>query len=383
MVIAFLVMIVGTGIMLTVAAVVLQGHRSVRFDRDHTRVVHGADVGVHEVLHRLNLPSGHASRITVATNSAGYPGWLQDLPPYRYRWTAAPSGTSPGTWVVEGNGLLNGVQRDVTAWVQQPRLFRRAAFADDHLTFVGSNSADSFTGNVWGTGEGDIGTNGAITLNGNTTADGAAVYNWASDPTAARCTSNGNTVCSGVETVDSELDVASDNALAFVGEAIAQNCPTTPTAYIASTHGALAPGIHCFTTMTFDTSVTFSASSANPVIVYLTNPTTNTTLSTTHRLTINCAGCSGTGGASPDSGALRIFTASYGDVRIGNHSHIAAALYAPRASCRGNPSNAQTHFYGSMVCGRITNQGGWKFHYDTRLRDIGLGGFNIIRWAER
>lgn len=382
MVIAFLLIIMSSGIMLTLTAYTIAGHRAARFDRDHTRVVQGADVGVHEALFRLNLPAGDPERITAATSSASYPAWVQDLPPYSYRWAATP--VSPaGTWQVEGSGLLNGQERRVTARVQQPRLFQYAAFADNQLRFVGANSANSYTATTWNTGEGRIGTNGSITLNGGVTADDAGVYDCAATSCVGRCVSNGNTICSGVDLFDEKMDVASDGAVSFIGEAINQHCPATPSAYQASVNGALAPGIYCFTTMDFDTSVTFSSTTANPVIVYLTNPTTNPTITAANRVKVNCATCDGSATSRPDAGALQIFTASYGSVRLGTHAYVAASLYAPRASCRGNPSNAQTHFYGSMVCATITNQGGWNFHYDSRLRDLGVGGFDIIRWAEQ
>lgn len=383
MVVALLAVIVTSGLMIAITASTVAGHRGVNFDRDHIRVVQGADAGVEEVIYKLGHPDP-LQRLTppvalTAPQTAGDATYQYEVVP----WPAVS-----GSWQIKSQATINGTTRRVSAIVAQPQPFQLAAFADSHLVLRGGNSANSYNAAAWGTGEGNIGSNGTITLNGNVTADDAELHDYDAAPQPTRCTSNGNTVCAGFDPIGPETDVTSETALGFIDDAIATttpapgacNDPSNPVGPFTGTTLAARPQPYCFTTMNI--SANFTVSGTGSAYVYLTNPTAATTFGVGNKTLVNCVLCTGTNGPRPDASKLQIFTKSVGPIRIGNHSHVAASIFAPRATCGGNPSNAGANFYGSMVCAIITNQGAWSFHYDDRLRDVGVGGWAVRRWAE-
>lgn len=382
MVIALLAVIVTSGLMISITASAVSGHRSVRFDRDHVRVVQGADAGVEEVVAGLSHPD--PAQRPVLPKPMTSPTPMGDGSTYRYEVVA--STLEPGAWQINSHATLNNEARSVSAIVAQPKPFQLSAFADSHLVLRGGNSANSYNATTWGTGEGVVGSNGTITLNGNVTADDAELHNWDADPLATRCTSNGNTVCAGFDSFGSKVDVSSNEAVGFIDDAVATPspapgaCGTTPAAF-TGTSLAARPEPYCFTTMNL--SADFTVTGTGNAVVYLTNTTADTTFGVTNKVKVNCVGCTGTGGPVPDARRLQIFTKAVGPIRIGNHSHVAASIFAPNATCGGNPSNAGANFYGSMVCRIITNQGAWAFHYDDRLKELGVGGWAVKRWAEQ
>ena len=377
MVVALLAVIVASTLMMSIAASAVAGHRGVNFDRDHIRVVQGADAGVEEVIYKLGHPN-LAQRLTPPPTGLAWQGpFTAGGATYRYK--IDPWAAEAGSWQITSEGTLNGTERTVTAIVAQPKLFQLAAFADSHMVLRGGNSANSYNATVWNTGEGNLGSNGTITLNGSVTADDAELHDWDTTPNLSRCTSNGNTVCAGLEQVGPKTDVTSDAATGFIDDAIAQYCPATPTAFTGTTLAASTTP-YCFTTMNITADFTVTGTGA--AIVYLTNPTAGTTFAVDNKKKVNCPSCTGTNGPRPDASRLQIFTKSVGGIKIGNHAQVAASIFAPRATCGGNPSNAGANFYGSMVCSIITNQGAWSFHYDDRLRDLASGGWAVRRWAE-
>ena len=375
MVIALLAVIVASGLMISITASAIQGHRLVNFDRDHIRVVQGADAGVEEVIAGLSHPDP-LQRMTVPRSWLATPKTAGDAT-YNYRVDAWPGET--GAWQVKSRGTLNGEVRNVAAIISQPKPFQLVAFADSHLVLRGGNGANSYNATTWGTLEGNLGSNGTITLNGSVTADDAELHDWETSPDLTRCTSNGNTVCAGVEQIGPKTDVSSTEAMGFIDDAVAAYCPATPVAFTGTTLAA-SETPYCFSTMNI--TADFTVTGTGHALVYLTNPGTASSFAVSNKAKVNCPLCTGTGGPRPDASRLQIFTKSVGPIRIGNHSHVAASIFAPRATCGGNPSNAGANFYGSMVCAIITNQGAWQFHYDDRLRDLGVGGWAVRRWAE-
>ena len=384
MVVALMAVIVTSGLMVALTASTVAGHRGVNFDRDHVRVVQGADAGVEHALDKLRTSNGVAPPNVLE----GAPLTAGDA---TFWYEIVPSPTLTNAFLVKSHARIGSdTVRDVTAEVAQPRPFQLAAFADNQLTLRGGNSANSFSSvaaGAWNTGEGNIGSNGTITLNGNVTADDAELHDFDANANLTRCTSNGNTVCSGVDTIGPETDVTSEVATGFIDDAFVTPSPApgacgTPANFVAFTGTTLAarPEPYCFTTMTL--SANFTVSGTGNAYVYLYNQGAGTTFGVTNKLLVNCPSCTGTGGPRPVPARLQIFTKSVGGIKIGNHSHVAASIFAPRATCGGNPSNAGANFYGSMVCGLITNQGAWSFHYDDQLRNQGVGGWRVRRWGE-
>ena len=386
MLVALMAAIVASFLMLAVSSYAFAGHRQMRFDRDRGRVIQAADAGVNEAINRFNLPPGDPERIAAAypPPEAGNPTpfkqeTLGDSSTFRWRVDPWPAGQT-ADWKVESYGTVNGVTRHVRAILGRAKPFKTAAFADSHMVLRGDNRVDSYPA----TGSGTIGSNGDITLNGSVVVDGVEVHNWEGDSTAARCVQNGNYLCDEPkrQNVPPPRDLTSDTALGFITEAMADlPCPAAPGPWPGNT---LGPGVYCFSSMNFTANVNFTGTATNPTIVYLTGPTTAApVVSVANGVRVNCPTVTnGLCSPRPEASRLQIFTKAVNDVRIGANTHFAGVVYAPRSSCRGNPSNAQANVYGSMVCGIITNQGGWRFHYDEALGQMGFGGVNLLRWAE-
>ena len=390
MVIALLAVIVTSGLMISITASVVAGHESAGFDRDHVRAVQGADAGVEEVIYKLTNPNPAQPFVVPTAMPSPLPvGDGLDGATYQYE-VVEPVPRQGAAWQVNSTSRLRNQTRRVSAIVAQPTPFQLVAFADSHLVFRGGNTADSYNATQWDTNLGVVGSNGTIVLNGNADADGAALHNYGAAPDPTRCTSNGNTVCTGFKPVDEKTDVTSNEVVGFIDDALKTPSPapgacgntTTLTAFTGPTLAA-RPEPYCFTTMNL--SANFNVTGAGNALVYLTGtPTATTTFGVSNKVRVNCDLCTGFGGAEkPNAARLQIFTKSVGPIRIGNHTHVAASIFAPNATCGGNYSNAGANFYGSLVCQVITNQGAWAFHYDDRLRDLGVGGWTVKRWAEQ
>lgn len=159
-------------------------------------------------------------------------------------------------------------------------------------------------------------------------------------------------------------------------------------------NGKTTPGFYCFrntgsgpsaVAVDFDANFAVSGASAtNPVeIVALGNVKSlggSTTL-------INCANCDVGGMASktPSAAALRIYIAptpsgTFGSFDASTKKFMSFALSAPMSECTGG---SQNEVYGSLICKRLQTQGGWGFHYDVALADIGNNTFTIQRYEER
>jgi hypothetical protein len=112
---------------------------------------------------------------------------------------------------------------------------------------------------------------------------------------------------------------------------------------------------------------------------------------------VNCGGCHpgedtwhprATGWATnpvhPKAGSLHIYMAANSTVSSRQHSRIAAGVYTPNASCQASGGSAAgVHVFGALVCGTVTNQGGWQFHYDDAMRDqLRTGRYSTDRLNE-
>jgi hypothetical protein len=164
--------------------------------------------------------------------------------------------------------------------------------------------------------------------------------------------------------------------------------------YFASTYGAGdgvlgTPGsttVLCFQNFTADRDITIQGT----VEIYVYGD-----LISANHTDVNCpsVGCPDDPTAStsvyPDALALTFYVADSGDpdnpsrVNFGNNNNIVAGIYAPTSECISDQgSNAQTQIFGSLICREINNQGGWQFHYDDRLGEVGVGQPRIGVWRE-
>lgn len=388
MIVALLASIIVGGLIVTLVATTMTGQRATRSDRDYQSAINGADAAVQQafsVVSRIgeeddptcstgSVPSGDCVLDAGFLELDTQLGDSQD-----FAWTATQ--ISPVRWEVRGSGFVNGVDRVVEAELAQDAIFQVGAFADIGFTMRGNNFVRSYDGSAANTGNGSIGSNGVITINGNSRADIINLFG-----PSARCTGS----CGGaglggggssVETGFSEvfdLDVIE----AAIREAMDAACPTgSLPSYDPTTDGVLQGGqTYCFQQINLpnrsEVRVSADASGSNPVVLYVRE-----NVAIGNHSKINCfTGC-GASSDRPDSGALQIYTLGE-SFALGNQSQAAFAVAAPAATCQGNPSNAQATIYGALLCNDLTNQGGWDFHFDERLAGIGAGEYRITDWRE-
>lgn len=377
MMLAMLGSIMAMSIVTTVAMSMLASSRTTRHNQNYTLALQVADAGLQDAIFRAN----NNQPLAGATGTVG--GGT-------YTWTATETANG---WKVVSRGVERTVTRTVEAEITKAPRFFLAAFGDRGIELKGSNGADSYnsaTGQT-NTGNGNLGSNDDVNMNGNsTTVDNVTLYNH--DAADNTCTNTGGSGCQRLNKVGPKLDLASDANMAFITDQLAACAAIGPLPnWRAST--AVPPGVlsynggvpYCFETLTFDVNTVISGTDAShPIVIYVRGA-----ISLEQAVNVNCSGC--TPSSTPDASQLQIYSAGSTDTQafaIGNHSTIAAAIYAPRASCLGNPSAAQADIFGALVCGaigRITsgNQGGWSFHFDDNLRTIGTGGYQVVRYDEQ
>jgi hypothetical protein len=394
--------IIVAGLVVVLVAAVLINQRTARFDRSYTTVLQEADEFAQQAAHHLirgawdpdrDDPVGQTYQIASATTCPAVADGdvcmtATKISPLRWEIEASAAARTQATEVV-----TRTVSLDV---VDNPRFFL-AAFADTSMQLRGSNAAASYGNGAWDTGNGIVGTNGDIRLNGNSTeVDGVHLHNWDNYPDLDRCEHPGGNDCDDVQAMPDaispsarfgpRLDVGGTRlATDFIDETIAA-CETasggTLPSYTSSTDGTVISAStfpECVENLTFDTDVTINPLSG-PLEVYVRGQ-----LSIANGVSVNCplaVGCDVSNPLSdPDATRLQIFSQG-GDVTIGNHTEIVAGIYAPRSDCSGNPSNAQGQIFGSMICDTIGNNGGWEFHYDDKLETVGSGVYVMDDYRE-
>jgi len=383
------------GLVVVLVAAVIVNQRTARFDRSFTTVLQASDRHVQEAAHHIIRGDWDPDRTAPV-------GTIQP-PSYDPTCTADNDGdvcwsatkTSPLVWEVEATVAARTNAEEVATRtvsvdvVDLPRFFL-AAFADTQIRLTGGNGASSYGSGAWFTGNGIVGSNEDIKLNGASTGvDGVHLYNWDNYNDPGRCTHSGGNDCDDVladppnppsARFGPPLQVGGTRLeTEFIDEAIADcEAVTSPLpSYTSSANGSTldeATFPRCVENLTFDSDVTVLN---GPIEVYVKGQ-----FSVTNDRSINCpvGGCA-VGSGDPDSTQLRIFSAG-GDVAIGNHSKVVAGIYAPKSDCAGNPSNAQGEIYGSMICGTIDNNGGWQFNYDDDLQGVGSGVWEMDNYRE-
>jgi hypothetical protein len=378
MMLFFFVLLVVGGLTVVSLATAVATQKSTRHTQSFTQALPAADKNIERAVLMLNTNQ--------STALPAAPGGTE-----LDSTTGCPKSTSTTTWYatkvaanaykVWSRNTVNGVTRCVHATISQPSRFNLAAFADASVQFRGANLANSYNHLTAanGTGNGDVGSNDFVTFNGNATADGVQLYDWANDPNSARCS---GAICGGTttSTVDGALDISSNASQVFIRDALAA-CGTTLPAYVSSqSSNTLPAGVQCYSSMNFDSTTTVQGTTGtscdptsagyNPTIVYVLG-----NISVGNHLNVNFTS------STPNACNLQIYMLG-SSVAIGNHSNVAAAIYAPNADCSGNPSNAQADVYGSAICKSIGNQGGWTFHYDDALSSMGNGQWDVYHFGE-
>jgi len=357
MVLAIMMITLVAGFASLLVATTITQSSTVQHDQKFTDVLPAGDAGISRGLFMLNnglTPPTTSTLITEGGQSAN--------------WYATPqtSTTAPTSYLITSQTVAStvGTKRTLQALAYQSSRFAYGAFADTSVVFRGGNSADSYnsnSGTTNKTGHGVVGTNGSVTLNGNATADSVVLYNWAANPSPSRCSGG---PCPTYTTVDAPFDIASASATQFIKNGL--NACSSQIAFQTSTSAthALPSGTWCASSLNLDLDTTVSG----PTVIYVSG---NVTMG--HHLNINYAS-----GVTPLPANLQIYMLG-NTYDMANHTTIAAAIWAPLATCNGG---AQSVVYGSLVCGSISNVGGWTFHYDDALATIGAGDFRIRNYRE-
>ena len=394
--------IIVAGLVVVLVAAVLVNQRASRFDRSYTTVLQESDEYAQQAAHHLirgtwdpdrDDPVGQTYQISDATTCPAVADGDVCM-------TATK--ISALRWEIEASAAAGTQANDVATRtvsldvVDNPRFFL-AAFADTSMQLRGSNAAASFGDGAWDTGNGIVGTNGDIRLNGNSTeVDGVQLHNWDNYPDLNRCQHPGGNDCDDVKAMPEAIEPSARFGprlevggtrleTDFIDEKIAEceaDAGGTLPSYISSTGGSIITAStfpDCVENLTFNTDVTIDPLSG-PIEVYVRGQ-----FSVANHVSVNCppvVGCDVDNPLSnPDSTRLLIFSQG-GDVTIGNHTEIVAGIYAPRSDCSGNPSNAQGQIFGSMICDTIGNNGGWEFHYDDKLEQVGSGVYATEDYRE-
>jgi hypothetical protein len=351
-----LIFIMVTSIVLTlVLGATMQEVSKTKHDRAFTGALPTADAGVQQAL------AAAVAGTIGSTGASGNGTTTQATGNATYSWTATPVPVAGGPtyYKVTSTTTVNRVTRTVSAEIYQTARFAYALFADRDIVFNGGNTASSYVT----PGSGDLGTNGTIHLNGNgsSSANTCNVFNSNANGTAA---SRATGPCGTVKFWPNKRDIVSNAATKFVRDGLA-SCTEGVVAY---TGQQLLPGrTYCFTSLPLTGNETITSTKNNPTVIFVQGDVSIPNHKSVH--------------ASPDpvdSGALQIYALGT-NFSAGNHSAIGAAIWAPNATCSGG---AQAEVYGSLVCGAIGNVGGWTFHYDTSLAQVGDAQWAIRHYAE-
>jgi hypothetical protein len=397
LVMAMLAAIVISGLVVVLVARTQTSEKHVRFDRDFQTAINGADAGVQQAVNVLSTLT-QEDIVLLPVDDEGRPRFcsaeqdlVTDLGTDRFDWCALLDPDSR-SWAITSTGSSFGVERTVELDISPDPLFFVGAFGRIGVRMLGNNLAASYPT----AGFGSIGSNGWVDMSGNATAD--VVMLMGEDAYCAGDFDEETNTCNGVPINGHPTKLDFPAMIDDVDAAMAAECPEADVnAEVFDVndpnHNPLQGGkTYCFARFDVgnqsDIRLSDEATRFKPATVYITEgPFTlggHTELNC--RNTSGADICDGAAGTFPDSGALQIFT-NVSEVRIGNQSQVAAAILAPSATCRGNPSAAHFTIYGSLICHQVGqnnpgNQGGWTFWFDKNLLEIGGGSYRAQGYRE-
>ena len=415
MMLALFTIMVVTGLTLVVIASVMAGQSQTRHDESFEQALEVAEVGLGQMNSLIQSNPGIAtmSDLSGTTSDGG-----------SYTVSAVKAGLK---WSVTARGTArNGKIRTVTNTVAVGPLFNAAAFGKVSVDFRGGNGADSYNSNLnsdickGGDGVnstpsadyvdpgtatnalsdqtnvrmcqptrfGQVGTNGELYMLGTVAdhTDSAAIFNakdHVTDPLP-----NATGTCMGVPAT---CDMYNSGRLTYEREPVpfpainACTFPADSTPTSSSSGGTYRGGrAYNLSDVTLDGTSVFDGTPSNPSILCVSGTLNIAAQSLVNFTTGTHAVSPSTTSAliprSPASVLIYVTGSSNSGVVLGDHSSIAAAIYAPNAAVSCGP---QGNFYGSLVANSITNGGGWNFHYDDALRDqLANAPVRVSNWAE-
>jgi len=439
---SMLAMLVVSGLLLVVAATVLNGQTQTRFDRRFEQALQVAEVGHSQMISVLqsNTSAGpdqlktyvgmtgpysvtDLPKLAGATTDGGvYETTAQLMPVDPLTTSALLRGSKVWKVVSWGSTTPGGPKRTIESELRVRPLYSLAAYGKTTLDFNGGNGASSYDSKISKdlcmagstTQRVDVGTplNAASNTGEVQPCDKTGVTTVATNGTL-RLDGNSRVAVQRAEVHNAKSPFISDPLLDATGECEAQTCslkdegpprlyfyrePIEPTGDrvckgAAGSEGAfsgagtLGSRAYYFSDVTLDGRTVFTGTPPTTA-----NPTAPTVLCISGRLTISNAQLVNFesyvyGGATlyrpRQPGGLTIIMtgASNPEVKIGGGSSIAATILAPNAAVTGG---AQANVYGSLIANSIVNQGGWNFFYDQDLAGLMLNASVSVRdWRER
>jgi hypothetical protein len=368
---AMMAAIVVAGIVFATLSMVAAGEHKTRSDQRYTAAIQGADAGIQDAFVQISRLPANATSVSLQ-NATGVKVGDVD-----YTWTATRSSPSAVTWSVTSTATgrfgADTSTRTVAATIAQASMFPMAAFADSTINFNGNNHAVSYPD----TGKGIVGTNTSLTLKGSsTTVDGMSLFDTDTAGTDNRCTGQGCPTTSDTVYAPQKLDIKTAvSSTGFIVQQLDACKADEPlTAFVGdSIEARVEP--YCFSSFFADTqSFTVTGDPNLSAKVFVDGG--DVTLGNKNHADVNYDVAN-----NPSSVRLQIFSTG-STVNVYNQGDVSAAVYAPNAACSGETSNAQTDYWGSMICNTIDNVGGWTFHYDTRLSTLGDGTWHIRGYSE-
>lgn len=287
--------------------------------------------------------------------------------------------TSTGCYpAVTGTGSCpaGSAKTIVEAQFRRESLFNCAACGKESVSVSGGSTTDSYdsrTGAYGGTNvgsDGDVGSNGTITLTGS----GAIVNGDASALTSV--TTTGGALITGTTTslmapiefppishpCGSPYTYSSGSGLTG-GTYNSANGQLRGT---GSTNITLANGTYCFSSV--DLAGTSTLTVNGPVKIYLTADSNFTG-----------GGAVNTTGLPENFQIFSLFSSSSQGISVSGGSQTAMAIYAP--DCRVALSGG-SQYSGSIIGRSVDISGGTQFHYDKRLEDNVNGEVGMVSWRQ-
>jgi len=256
--------------------------------------------------------------------------------------------------------------------------FQHAMFADDDVDIRNSMQTDSYnsdSGTYWATRltqEGDVGSNGTISVN-----NGAFIGGDVATSQTGGATVNGGATVTGTISSDapqqdldivpqSEFDWAAANNSAPSGLSGTYSFDPSTDAFQSTGNVVLSSGVYYFSSLILKNSSALTVAPGANVTIYVSGD-----------IELKNSSSVNNGGKPSD---LIIY--SQGDLTLKNSGNIYAVFYSPDGDCDLRNSG---EFYGSIVANTIIGHNSSNFHYDRQLGSItrdGSGDLDAIAWRE-
>lgn len=266
----------------------------------------------------------------------------------------------------------------IEAQFRRESLFNCAACGKDSVSITGgstTNSYDSRTGAYGGSNvgsDGDVGSNGTITLSGSPTV----VYGDASALTSVT-TSGGASVTGTTTNLKAPIEFPPISHPCGSPYTYSSGSGITGGTYnsangqlrgTGSTGIELASGTYCFSSVDLAGQSTLTVQAGSTVKIYLTADSNFTG-----------GGVVNNTGLPENLEIYSLFSSSSQGISVSGGSQVGMAIYAP--DCRVALSGG-SNYYGSIVGKSIDISGGTAFHYDKRLEDNVDGEIGMVSWRQ-